>query len=122
MKYSVDRFEIYTFLFIIYTIRLEIRLEIRHRGVMSLCTTEDKTAVVVVAVFQEIPFVSRPWIIHTNLSSSVCSVTRATAQLSCKLLYGIVTRFIFLLLTIKPTRGLHSMNIRVGGAAGAPKS
>ena len=26
-----------------------IRLEIRHRGVMSLCAIEDKTAVVVVA-------------------------------------------------------------------------
>ena len=44
-------------------IRLEVGLEIRHRGVMSLRAIEDKTAVVAVdgiAVFQEIPFVSRP--------------------------------------------------------------
>ena len=28
-------------------IRLEVELEIRHRGVMNLCAIEDKTAVVV---------------------------------------------------------------------------
>ena len=32
-------------------IRLEIGLEIRHRGVMSLCAIEDKSAVVVVVGF-----------------------------------------------------------------------
>ena len=47
-----------------YMIRLEIGLEIRHGGVISVCALEDKTAVVVVAsrniaMFQEIPFVSR---------------------------------------------------------------
>ena len=35
-------------------IRLEIGLEIRHRGVMSLCTIEDKTAVVVVASYRSV--------------------------------------------------------------------
>ena len=40
-------------------IRLEIGLEMRHGGVMRVCVTEDKTA----AVFQEIPFVSRPWVV-----------------------------------------------------------
>ena len=33
-------------------IRLEIGLEIRHRGVMSLCAIEDKTAIVVVASYR----------------------------------------------------------------------
>ena len=32
--------------------RFEIGLEIRHRGVMSWCTIEDKTAVVVVALYR----------------------------------------------------------------------
>ena len=32
-------------------IRLEIGLEIRHRGVMSLCAIENKTAVVVVTSY-----------------------------------------------------------------------
>ena len=32
-----------------YMIRLEIRLEIRHNGVMRVCVIKDKTAVVVVA-------------------------------------------------------------------------
>ena len=35
-------------------IRLEIGIEIRHRGVMSLCSTEDKTAVVVVASYRSV--------------------------------------------------------------------
>ena len=37
-----------------------IRLEIRHRGVMSLCAIEDQTAVVVVASYCSVSFVSRP--------------------------------------------------------------
>ena len=57
----IRRFEIYTFLFKNCMIRFEIGLEIRHRGVMSLCVIEAKTAVLVVAVFPNIPFVSRPW-------------------------------------------------------------
>ena len=36
-------------------IRLEIGLEIRYRGVMSLCAIEDKTAVVVVASYRRNP-------------------------------------------------------------------
>ena len=35
-------------------IRLEIGLEIRHSGVMSLCAIEDKTAVVVVASYRSV--------------------------------------------------------------------
>ena len=35
-------------------IRLEIGLEIRHCGVMSLCAIEDKTAVVVVASYRSV--------------------------------------------------------------------
>ena len=35
-------------------IRLEIGLQIRHRGVMSLCGIEDKTAVVVVASYRSV--------------------------------------------------------------------
>ena len=35
-------------------IRLEIGLEIRHRGVMSLCAIEDKTVVVVVASYRSV--------------------------------------------------------------------
>ena len=35
-------------------IRLEIGLEIRHRGVMSMCTTGDKTVVVVVASYRSV--------------------------------------------------------------------
>ena len=35
-------------------IRLEIGLEIRHLGVMILCATEDKTAVVVVASYRSV--------------------------------------------------------------------
>ena len=31
-----------------------IRLEIRHRGVMSLCVIEDKTVVVVVASYRSV--------------------------------------------------------------------
>ena len=50
----IRRFEIYTDLFINYTIRLEIGIEIRHRGVMSLWTIEDKTAVVVVASYHSV--------------------------------------------------------------------
>ena len=50
----IRRFEIYTFLFINYMIRLEVGLEIRHRGVMSLCAIEDKTAVVVVASYRSV--------------------------------------------------------------------
>ena len=34
--------------------RLEIGLEIRHRGVMSLCAIENKTAVVVVASYRSV--------------------------------------------------------------------
>ena len=45
---------VYTFLFINYMIRLEIGLKIRHRGVMSLCAIEDKTAVVVVASYRSV--------------------------------------------------------------------
>ena len=42
-------------------IRLEIGLEIRHIGVMSLCVTEDLPLLLLhhIAVLQEIPFVSR---------------------------------------------------------------
>ena len=50
----IRRLEIYTFLFINYMIRLEIELEIRHRGVMSLCRIEDKSAVVVVASYRSV--------------------------------------------------------------------
>ena len=35
-------------------IRLEIGLEIRHCGVMSLCAIEDKTVVVVVALYRSV--------------------------------------------------------------------
>ena len=35
-------------------IRLEIGLEIRHRGVMSLCAIEDKAVVVVVASYRSV--------------------------------------------------------------------
>ena len=35
-------------------IRLEIGLEIRHCGVISLCATENKTAVVVVASYRSV--------------------------------------------------------------------
>ena len=35
-------------------IRLEIGVEIRHRGVMSLCAIEDKTAVVVVSSYRSV--------------------------------------------------------------------
>ena len=58
----IRRFEIYTFLFINYMIRLEIGLEIRHRG-WSLCAIEDKLPLLLlhcIAAFQEISFVSRP--------------------------------------------------------------
>ena len=34
--------------------RLEIGLDIRYRGVMSLCAIEDKTAVVVVASYHSV--------------------------------------------------------------------
>ena len=51
----IRRFEIYTILFINYMIRLKIGLEIRrHRGVMSLCAIEDKTAVVIVASYRSV--------------------------------------------------------------------
>ena len=35
-------------------VRLEIRLEIRHREVMSLCVIEDKSTVVVVASYHSV--------------------------------------------------------------------
>ena len=35
-------------------LKLEIGLKIRHRGVMSLCAIEDKTAVVVVAWYRSV--------------------------------------------------------------------
>ena len=35
-------------------IRLEIRLEIRHCGVLSLCAIKDKTAIVVVASYHSV--------------------------------------------------------------------
>ena len=35
-------------------IRLEIGLEIRHGGVMRVCTIEDKTAIVVVASYRSV--------------------------------------------------------------------
>ena len=35
-------------------IRLKIGLEIRHRGVLSLCAIEEKTAVVVVASYRSV--------------------------------------------------------------------
>ena len=44
-------------------IRLTIGLEIRHDEVMRVCATEDKLSLLLlhrIAVFQEIPFVSRP--------------------------------------------------------------
>ena len=50
----IRRFEIYTILFINYMMRLKIGLEIRHRGVMSLCAIEDKTAVVIVALYRSV--------------------------------------------------------------------
>ena len=37
--------------FINYMIRLEIGLKLRHGGVIKVCVTEDKTAVVVVASY-----------------------------------------------------------------------
>ena len=44
-------------------IRLEIGLEIRHFGLMSLCVIEDLPLLLLHhnAVLQEIWFVSRPW-------------------------------------------------------------
>ena len=35
-------------------IKLEIRLKLRHRGVMKLCAIEDKTAIVVVASYRSV--------------------------------------------------------------------
>ena len=35
-------------------LEIEIELEIRHRGVMSLCSIENKTAVVVVASYHSV--------------------------------------------------------------------
>ena len=35
-------------------IRLEIELEIRHRGMMSLCAIEDKIAVLVVVSYRSV--------------------------------------------------------------------
>ena len=50
----IRRPEICAFLFIKHMIRPEIGLKIRHRGVMSLCAIEDKTAVVVVASYRSV--------------------------------------------------------------------
>ena len=50
----IRRFDINTFLYINYMIRIEIGIEIRCRGVMSLCATEGKTAVVVVASYRSV--------------------------------------------------------------------
>ena len=52
-------------------IRLEIGLEIRHRGVMSLCVIKDKTVVVVVASYHRI-------IIQLHLPAAPC-LTISTA-------------------------------------------
>ena len=60
---------IYAFLFKNNMIRLWIGLEIRHRGVMSLYATEDKTAVVVVALHRN---VSRNSVRFKALTFTVC--------------------------------------------------
>ena len=41
-------------------IGVEIGLEIRHRGVISLCEIEDKTAVVVVASYRSVSWAAEP--------------------------------------------------------------
>ena len=69
-------------------IRLEIGLEIRHCGVMSLCVTEDKTAIVVVVALcrsvsrNPVRFKASS-VYHIPLSAT------ETSQLCCK---GIKTR------------------------------
>ena len=73
-----------------YMIRLEIGLEFRHGGVMRVCATEDKIAVVVVvsfAVFQKIPFVSRPCLEVTFYRVLQCCYYSPFTKLTDKFLF-----------------------------------